>query len=164
MQAVTSHPKGLGSGWRMVIIALRLGAADSSPAVMAQTQEALQVVVDTLYTGTSTTSSSPVHGHTFLRETVQAIVAGIRNPAHLELSMSAVQLLGRCGQQLAAYEDAGGRDEAPAAAATAGGVDLGRCRMSQYLRCRHVHVCNRVSSSWGLVSCSKCPAPRLRCC
>jgi hypothetical protein len=43
LQAVTSHPGGLGSGWRMVILALRLGAADGSPAVMAQTQEALQV-------------------------------------------------------------------------------------------------------------------------
>lgn len=110
----------------MVILALRLGAADASPAVMAQTQEALQVVVDTLYTGTTSASSSAVHGHAFLRETVQAIVAGIRNPAHLELSMSAVQLLARCGQQLAAYEDAGGKDEPSAgAAASAGGVDLG---------------------------------------
>lgn len=43
LQAVTSHPGGLGSGWRMVILALRLGAADGSPAVMVQTQEALQV-------------------------------------------------------------------------------------------------------------------------
>lgn len=43
LQAVTSHPGGLGSGWRMVILALRLGAADGSPPVMAQTQEALQV-------------------------------------------------------------------------------------------------------------------------
>jgi hypothetical protein len=42
-QAVTSHAGGLGSGWRMVILALRLGAADGSPPVMAQTQEALQV-------------------------------------------------------------------------------------------------------------------------
>jgi hypothetical protein len=132
----------------MVILALRLGAADPSPAVMAQTQEALQVVVDTLYTCSGTpagsTAASPapgatpgsaaaaaavsLSGHTFLRETVQAIVAGIRNPAHLELSMSAVQLLGRCGQQLAAYEEAGGRDEPPsgaAAAAAPGGVDLG---------------------------------------
>jgi hypothetical protein len=146
VQAVASHPRGLGSGWRMVILALRLGAADPSPAVMAQTQEALQVVVDTLYTCSSTpagsATASPVpgaapgsaataaavglSGHTFLRETVQAIVAGIRNPAHLELSMSAVQLLGRCGQQLAAYEEAGGRDEPPSGAAAApGGVDLG---------------------------------------
>lgn len=134
----------------MVILALRLGAADPSPAVMAQTQEALQVVVDTLYTcsgssgtpaGSATASPTPgasaaagtaaaaavgLSGHTFLRETVQAIVAGIRNPAHLELSMSAVQLLGRCGQQLAAYEEAGGRDEPPSGAAAApGGVDLG---------------------------------------
>lgn len=114
----------------MVILALRLGAADSSPAVMAQTQEALQVVVDVLYTGgTAGGGTMPAGGHTFLRETVQAIVAGIRNPAHLELSMSAVQLLGRCGEQLAAYEDMGGRDEAPpagSAAAAQGGVDLGR--------------------------------------
>jgi len=78
----------------------------------------LQVVVDTLYAG-----------HTFLRETVQAIVAGIRNPAHLELSMSAVQLLGGCGVRLAAFEQEGGKEEAPPAAAAAapGGVDLGGC-------------------------------------
>ena len=43
MQAVAAHPRGLGSGWRMVTAALRLGAADSAPAVMAQAQEALQV-------------------------------------------------------------------------------------------------------------------------
>jgi hypothetical protein len=43
MQAVAAHPRGLGSGWRMVTQALRLGAADSAPAVMAQAQEALQV-------------------------------------------------------------------------------------------------------------------------
>jgi hypothetical protein len=42
MQAVASHPRGLGSGWRMATQALRLGAADSAPAVMAQAQEALQ--------------------------------------------------------------------------------------------------------------------------
>lgn len=56
-------------------------------------------------------------------------MAGIRNPAHLELSMSAVQLLGCCGARLAAYEDAGGREEAPPAAVAAapGGVDLGAC-------------------------------------
>jgi hypothetical protein len=54
-------------------------------------------------------------------------VAGIRNPAHLELSISAVQLLGGCGMRLAAFEDAGGKEEAPAAAVAAapGGVDLG---------------------------------------
>eukprot|EP00775_Hariotina_reticulata_P004219 gene4219-4468_t len=122
MQAVSSHPGGLGSGWRMVILALRLGAADGSPAVMAQAQEALQLVVGQLYSGGMQGSAG---GHTFLRETVQAIVAGIRNPAHLELSMSAVQLLGRCGQQLAAFEDAGGREEVPAAAlASPSGVDL----------------------------------------
>lgn len=90
----------------------------------------LQVVVDTLYAGTLDSSTSPsIHGsgHSFLRETVQAIVAGIRNPAHLELSISAVQLLGGCGARLAAYEDAGGKEEAPAAAVAAapGGVDLG---------------------------------------
>jgi hypothetical protein len=54
-------------------------------------------------------------------------MAGIRNPAHLELSTSAVQLLGRCGQQLAAFEDAGGRDEVPSSALSSPcGVDLGR--------------------------------------
>lgn len=89
-----------------------------------------QVVVDTLYAGvaTSSDSSSPTcSGHTFLRETVQAIVAGIRNPAHLELSIQAVQLLGACGVRLAAFEDAGGKEEAPPAAVAAapGGVDLG---------------------------------------
>lgn len=87
-----------------------------------------QVVVDTLYAGAPDGStSSHGSGHTFLRETVQAIVAGIRNPAHQELSISAVQLLGGCGVRLAAYEDAGGKEEAPAAAVAAapGGVDLG---------------------------------------
>ena len=43
MQAVAAHPRGLGSGWRMATQALRLGAADGAPAVMAQAQEALQV-------------------------------------------------------------------------------------------------------------------------
>lgn len=87
-----------------------------------------QVVVDTLYAGPPDGSSSGHgSGHTFLRETVQAIVAGIRNPAHQQLSISAVQLLGGCGVRLAAYEDAGGKEEAPAAAVAAapGGVDLG---------------------------------------
>jgi Sec7-like guanine-nucleotide exchange factor len=42
-QAVTTHPKGLGSGWRMVLQALRLGAVDRSPAVMTTSLEALQV-------------------------------------------------------------------------------------------------------------------------
>jgi hypothetical protein len=42
-QAVAAHPRGLGSGWRMVLQALRLGTADGAPAVMAQSQEALQV-------------------------------------------------------------------------------------------------------------------------
>jgi Sec7-like guanine-nucleotide exchange factor len=42
-QAVTAHPKGLGSGWRMVLQALHLGAVDSSPAVMTTSLEALQV-------------------------------------------------------------------------------------------------------------------------
>lgn len=87
--------------------------------------------MDTLYAGTpdSSTPAGITHGsgHSFLRETVQAIVAGIRNPAHLELSKSAVQLLGGCGMRLAAFEDAGGKEEAPAAAVAAapGGVDLG---------------------------------------
>ncbi|WIA18888.1 hypothetical protein OEZ85_003561 [Tetradesmus obliquus] len=40
MQAVASHPRGLGSGWRMVILALRLGAADPSPAQLAAYEEA----------------------------------------------------------------------------------------------------------------------------
>lgn len=43
MQAAAAHPHDLGSGWRMVIEALRAGAADASPAVMAQSQESLQV-------------------------------------------------------------------------------------------------------------------------
>jgi hypothetical protein len=42
-QAVAAHPRGLGSGWRMVLQALRLGAADSNPAVMTTSLEALQV-------------------------------------------------------------------------------------------------------------------------
>jgi hypothetical protein len=67
-QAVSFHPDGLGSGWRMVILALRLGAADGSPAVMAQAQEALQLVVGQLYLGPVQGSAG---GHTFLRETVQ---------------------------------------------------------------------------------------------
>ncbi|KAF6256772.1 hypothetical protein COO60DRAFT_1627056 [Scenedesmus sp. NREL 46B-D3] len=120
MQAVASHPRGLGSGWRMVILALRLGAADPAPPVMAQAQEALAVVVDTLYTCSGTPQAAPQP-----RRQPAAIVAGVRNPAHLELSVSAVQLLGRSGQQLAAYEEAGGRDEPPSGAAAApGGVDL----------------------------------------
>jgi hypothetical protein len=87
--------------------------------------------VETLYAssppGSSADGGSHSNSHTFLRETVQAIVAGIRNPAHLELSISAVQLLGGCGARLAVYEDSGGREEAPAAAVAAapGGVDLG---------------------------------------
>jgi hypothetical protein len=43
MQAVAAHPRGLGSGWRMATQALRLGAADGAPAVLAQALEALQV-------------------------------------------------------------------------------------------------------------------------
>ncbi|KAF8064597.1 BIG3 [Scenedesmus sp. PABB004] len=134
MQAVSSHPAGLGSGWRMAVLALRLGASDGSPAVIAQAQEALGAVVATLFAGggggasprAAGAAAGGSSGHALLRETVQAVVAGIRNPAHLELSISAVQLLGRCGEQLAAYEDAGGRDEPPpgAAAAAPGGVDL----------------------------------------
>jgi hypothetical protein len=122
MQAVAAHPRGLGSGWRMVTQALRLGAADGAPAVMAQAQEALQVVVDALY-------RTEGGGHECLRETVQGVVAGVRNPAHLELSISAVQLLQRCGDRLAAWEDAGHRDAAPAGAVAnaPGGVDLGGC-------------------------------------
>jgi hypothetical protein len=91
----------------------------------------LQVVVETLYAsgpaGGSADGGCHSNSHTFLRETVQAIVAGIRNPAHLELSISAVQLLGGCGARLAVFEDSGGKDEAPAAAVAAapGGVVLG---------------------------------------
>lgn len=79
-----------------------------------------QVVVDALY-------RTEDGGHECLRETVQAVVAGVRNPAHLELSISAVQLLQRCGDRLAAWEDEGHRDVAPAGAVAnaPGGVDLG---------------------------------------
>jgi hypothetical protein len=78
-----------------------------------------QVVVDALY--------RPDGGHECLRETVQAVVAGVRNPGHLELSISAVQLLQRCGDRLAVWEETGHRDAAPARAVAnaPGGVDLG---------------------------------------
>jgi hypothetical protein len=120
-----------------------------------------QVVVDTLYASPATgpdsssgPSSSSSSGHTFLRETVQAIVAGIRNPAHLELSISAVQLLGGCGVRLAAYEDAGGKEEAPSAAVASapGGVDLGGlsigCIRQSTLQCARYSVAALLS---GLV-------------
>jgi hypothetical protein len=78
------------------------------------------VVVDALY-------RTEGGGHECLRETVQAVVAGVRNPAHLELSISAVQLLQRCGDRLAAWEEGGHREVAPAGAVAnaPGGVDLG---------------------------------------
>lgn len=80
----------------------------------------LQVVVDALYRGAG--------GHECLRETVRAIVAGVRNPTHLELSISAVQLLLRSGARLAEWEDAGHKDPEPVSSrpSTAGNsVDLG---------------------------------------
>jgi hypothetical protein len=78
-----------------------------------------QVVVDSLYREEG--------GHECLRDTVQAVVAGVRNPAHLELSINAVQLLTRCGERLAAWEAAGHRDAGPSSRgiATASGVDTG---------------------------------------
>jgi hypothetical protein len=80
------------------------------------------VVVEALYRADG--------GHECMRETVQAVVAGVRNPAHLELSISAAQLLRRCGDRLAAWEEAGHRDTAPAGAVAnaPGGVDLGGWR------------------------------------
>lgn len=81
-----------------------------------------QVVVDSLYREEG--------GHECLRDTVQAVVAGVRNPAHLELSINAVQLLTRCGERLAAWEAAGHRDEGPSSRGitTASGVDTGEPR------------------------------------
>ena len=84
------------------------------------------MVVDALYRGEQ-------GGHECLRESVQAVVAGVRNPAHLELSMSAVQLLVRCGARLAEWEDAGHKDQPPGSkASNTAGVDLGEQCVAKY--------------------------------
>jgi hypothetical protein len=41
-QAVAAHPRGLGSGWRMALVALEQAAQDDAPPVVAQALEALQ--------------------------------------------------------------------------------------------------------------------------
>jgi hypothetical protein len=109
----------------------------------------LQVVVDSLYREEG--------GHECLRDTVQAVVAGVRNPAHLELSINAVQLLTRCGERLAAWEAAGHRDEGPSSRgiATASGVDTGGWRPLVAWPCMLVY------SAWppvALLLYGSCPA------
>lgn len=94
MQAITAHARGLGSGWRMVVEALRIGVADPYPSVMVQAVKVLQVVIDALYRG-------PLPGHECLHECVRAVMDGVNNPHHLDLSCASVQLLIRCARRLA---------------------------------------------------------------
>ena len=47
--AVSSHPAGLGSGWRAVLEALATAARDGSPAVAGQAVDALAPVGEALF-------------------------------------------------------------------------------------------------------------------
>lgn len=47
--AVSSHPTGLGSGWRAVLEALAIAARDASPAVAGQAADALAPVAEALF-------------------------------------------------------------------------------------------------------------------
>lgn len=92
-QAITAHPKGLGSGWRSVLEVLIVAAADSAAAVVNQALDALQPVIAALYADVGV-------GHQHLVPIVTAVAATMRSPYHAELSVSAVHVMQSVAQRL----------------------------------------------------------------
>ncbi|DBA73285.1 hypothetical protein WJX77_003623 [Trebouxia sp. C0004] len=92
-QAITAHPRGLGSGWRSVLEVLIAAAADSASAVVNQALDALQPVIAALYADVGV-------GHQHFLGIVTAVAATMRSPYHAELSISAVHVMQSVAQRL----------------------------------------------------------------
>lgn len=92
-QAITAHPRGLGSGWRSVLEVLIVAAADSAAAVVNQALDALQPVIAALYADVGV-------GHQHFLGIVTAVAATMRSPFHAELSISAVHVMQSVAQRL----------------------------------------------------------------
>ncbi|KAL3134912.1 hypothetical protein ABBQ32_007876 [Trebouxia sp. C0010 RCD-2024] len=92
-QAITAHPRGLGSGWRSVLEVLIVAASDSAAAVVNQALDALQPVIAALYADVGV-------GHQHFLGIVTAVAAAIRSPFHPELSISALHVMQSIARQL----------------------------------------------------------------
>lgn len=120
-----AHARGLGSGWKVVLEALRRAAGDTSAVVYEQVLAALELAVAALYRSpagaavaaaaaptaqqqrllgrsTSVSAATGAPGHDCYRETLRAVLTAVRN-AHQEdeALVAAVQLLVRVGARLA---------------------------------------------------------------
>jgi hypothetical protein len=72
--AAAAHAARLGSGWRSVVDALGVAAADPAPAVVTQALDAMAAVAEALYAPGGA-------GHALLRECAAAAQAAVRNEA-----------------------------------------------------------------------------------
>mmetsp|Transcript_13201 Transcript_13201/g.37209 ORF Transcript_13201/g.37209 Transcript_13201/m.37209 type:complete len:2067 (+) Transcript_13201:204-6404(+) len=92
-QAITAHPRGLGSGWRSVLEALEVAATDYAPPVVEQALEALQPVVEALYRGLGLRKE-------FFTDCLQAAMAVVLNKHHPDLSLDGFQIFRNCARRL----------------------------------------------------------------
>jgi hypothetical protein len=85
-----------------------------------------QLVVEALYRGRGV-------GHEFLHECVAAIMGAVRNQAHPELCVIAVQLLQKCGRRLAERHvpEEGGGEGTAAAEGSSGSVSAKPATLSR---------------------------------
>uniref|UniRef100_A0A061RZZ7 Brefeldin a-inhibited guanine nucleotide-exchange protein 2 n=1 Tax=Tetraselmis sp. GSL018 TaxID=582737 RepID=A0A061RZZ7_9CHLO len=93
-QAITAHPRGLGSGWRSVLQALEVAANDYAPPVVEQALEALLPVVESLYRGLG-------FRRDFLTECLRVSRTIVLNSHHPDLSLGGLQIFRACGRRLA---------------------------------------------------------------
>ena len=75
---VGTHARRMGGGWKTVIEALGVAAADPSPAVVAQSLDTMSIVFAALYNDPKTDIGG---GHACLRECMRAALAAVGNPA-----------------------------------------------------------------------------------
>ncbi|KAK9804748.1 hypothetical protein WJX72_003264 [[Myrmecia] bisecta] len=94
-QAISAHPRGLGSGWRSVLEALTVAAADHNPAVVDGALDAIRPVVEALYRGLGV-------GHEYFADCVTMVSTAMRNPIDEDLSIGAGYILQSLARRLAA--------------------------------------------------------------
>lgn len=127
-QIVASHPRALGSGYRMALEAARRAVADDSPAVAAAGVDALSAVASALYgpeAGAASRQSEAAAGAVgaggvppaadFLADLLAAALAAVGNAEQPEVGLRAVGVL-----EVAAHGFAARSAAAVAAAGAAG--------------------------------------------